>query len=141
MIKTIKTIIASALLLFAFASPVLAPAVANAALCDQGTSIAGCAGSGVTATDPTGGSTQGSAEDRVTKIAQDVIRIFSYVVGIISVIMVIVGGFQYVTSGGDSGKVTTAKNTIMYALIGIVIVALSQIMVNFVLAKFVSTTS
>ncbi len=64
-----------------------------------------------------------------------VIRIFSYVVGVISVIMVIVGGFQYVTSGGDSGKVTTAKNTIMYALIGVVIVVLAQVMVRFVIDK------
>ncbi len=136
MIQKIKTLLAATLLFGVLATPLLAP-VAASALCDGTATIAGCTGAGVSATDPSGGSTKDTAEERVTKIAQDVIRIFSYVVGIISVIMVIVGGFQYVTSGGDSGKVTTAKNTIMYALIGIVIVALSQIMVNFVLAKFV----
>jgi hypothetical protein len=61
------------------------------------------------------------------------INIFSWIVGIIAVVMVIVGGFQYVTSGGDSGKVTSAKNTIMYALIGLVIVAMAQVIVQFVL--------
>ena len=63
------------------------------------------------------------------------VKVLSWVVGIISVIMVIVGGIQYVTSGGDSGKVTSAKNTIMYSLIGVVIVALAQTIVFFVLNK------
>jgi hypothetical protein len=47
----------------------------------------------------------------------------------------IYGGFKYITSSGDSGNVTAAKNTIMYALIGLIIVALAQIIVRFVLAK------
>ena len=65
------------------------------------------------------------------------INIFSWIAGITAVIMVIVGGFQYVTSGGDSGKVGSAKNTILYALIGIVIVALAQVIVKFVVKRFV----
>ena len=76
---------------------------------------------------PTAGSTS------VESVIKTGINIFSWIVGIIAVVMVIVGGFQYVTSGGDSGKVTSAKNTIMYALIGIVIVALAQVIVQFVL--------
>ena len=63
------------------------------------------------------------------------INIFSWVVGAVSVIMLIYGGFKYITSGGDSGGVTAAKNTILYAIVGLVIVALSQIIVNFVLTK------
>lgn len=63
------------------------------------------------------------------------IRIFSWIVGVAAVIMVMVGGFQYVTSGGDSGKVTSAKNTIMYSLIGVVIAVLAQVIVKFVLSK------
>ncbi len=139
MIKKMKSLIAGVFLLLVLATPALAPAVASAAGCPTTTgtgSISENVSGGVSCTDPNAAPTV-SATERVTGIAQQVIRIFSYVVGIISVIMVIVGGFQYVTSGGDSGKVTTAKNTIMYALIGIVIVALSQIMVNFVLEKFV----
>ena len=139
MIKKIKQLITGALALALFATPVLVPVAAHAAtsLCGADQSISGCVNGGVQKTDPNSGVTGDTAVTKVTGLATDIIKIFSYVVGIVSVIMVIVGGFQYVTSGGDSGKVTTAKNTIMYALIGIVIVALSQIMVNFVLAKFV----
>jgi hypothetical protein len=49
--------------------------------------------------------------------------------------MIIIGGFQYITSSGDSGKVGTAKNTILYAIIGLVIVALAQFIVRFVLSR------
>lgn len=138
MIKTIKRLIASVSVLGLLIAPAVAmaaPVAVYAAGADDCGGIQTCLGGGVTATDPNSTSDQLNANERVTGIAQTVIKIFSWVVGIISVIMVIVGGFQYVTSGGDSGKVTTAKNTIMYALIGIVIVALSQLMVNYVLAK------
>lgn len=56
-----------------------------------------------------------------------------YIVGIISVIMLIFGGLRYVVSGGDSKKVTDAKNTVLYAIIGLVIAILSYAIVNFVL--------
>ena len=56
-----------------------------------------------------------------------------YAVGIISVIMLIYGGLRYVISGGDSKKVTDAKNTIMYAIIGLVIAILAFAIVNFVI--------
>ncbi len=49
--------------------------------------------------------------------------------------MIVYGGFRYVTSGGDSSKVGDAKKTILYALIGLVIVALAQVIVKFVLSK------
>ena len=62
---------------------------------------------------------------------------FSAIVGIIAVVMIIVGGIKYITSGGDSGNVTAAKNTILYAVIGLVVVALAQIIVKFVLGRFV----
>lgn len=62
-----------------------------------------------------------------------VINIFSWIVGVISVIMIIWGGFKYITSGGDSNNVTAAKNTILYAIIGLVIVALAQVIVRFVI--------
>jgi hypothetical protein len=71
----------------------------------------------------------------VNKIVTDVINIFSIIVGIVSVIMIIYGGFRYVTSGGDSGNVSNAKNTIIYAIIGLVVVALAQFIVQFVLDK------
>lgn len=71
----------------------------------------------------------------VESTVRTMINIFSWIVGIIAVIMIIVGGAKYVTSGGDSNGIQSAKNTIMYALIGIVIVALAQVIVQFTLTK------
>lgn len=68
------------------------------------------------------------------------INVFSVVVGIIAVVMLIVGGLKYITSGGDSGNVTGAKNTILYAIIGLVIVALAQVIVQFVIGTLSQTS-
>lgn len=77
--------------------------------------------------------TDGDPSQKVQDLVSSIISIFSWVVGILSVIMIIYGGFRYVTSGGDSGNVTAAKNTIMFAIVGLVIVALSQVIVKFVI--------
>ena len=66
----------------------------------------------------------------------DVVNILLYFVGAIAVIIMIWGGFQYITSSGDSQKATTAKNTIMYAVIGIIVVVLSYAIVNWVFGLF-----
>lgn len=78
--------------------------------------------------------TEGDGTD-INDIITLVINIFSILVGLVAVIMIIVGGFKYITSQGDSGKVTSAKNTILFAIIGLVVVALAQIIVNFVLNR------
>jgi hypothetical protein len=75
----------------------------------------------------------------LSKIAKQIINIFSILVGIVAVIMVIYGGFRYITSGGDSGRVGNAKNTLIYAIIGLVVVALAQFLVHFVLTTATST--
>lgn len=84
-------------------------------------------------TNPSDGS--GNPKSTLNKLITDIINIFSTIVGIVAVIMIIVGGFKYVTSGGDSGKVGSAKNTIIYAIVGLIIVALAQSIVRFVLSK------
>lgn len=58
-----------------------------------------------------------------------------YVVGVIAVIMLIIGGIRYVVSGGDSKKVTDAKNTVLYAIIGLVIAVFAYAIVNFVITS------
>lgn len=78
---------------------------------------------------------------QANNIVATVINIFSVVVGVVSVIMIIYGGFRYITSGGESGNISSAKNTILYAIIGLVIVALAQFIVKFVLAKATGQTS
>ena len=64
-----------------------------------------------------------------------------FAVGLLSVIMIIVGGLRYVVSGGNSTAVTTAKNTILYALVGLVIAVLAYAIVNYVLGVFTPGSS
>ncbi|MBQ3470425.1 hypothetical protein IJH23_01780 [Candidatus Saccharibacteria bacterium] len=62
-----------------------------------------------------------------------------YIVGIIAVIMLIIGGIKYVLSGGDGKKVTDAKNTVLYAIIGLVISFFAYAIVNFVITALPSS--
>jgi hypothetical protein len=74
----------------------------------------------------------GAADSSVKNLVKSIVNILSFVVGAASVIMIIIGGFRYVISGGDSNGVTGAKNTIMYAIIGLVVVLFAQVIVAFV---------
>lgn len=68
-------------------------------------------------------------------ILTSVINLLLVVAGVIAVIMVIVGGIRYITSDGDSGKANQAKNTILYAVIGVVVTVMSYSIVNFVIGR------
>ena len=68
-------------------------------------------------------------------VVKSVINTIFYVVGILAVVMIIMGGIQYTTSAGDQAKVTKAKNTILYGIVGLVIAVLAYAIVNFVLSK------
>lgn len=83
----------------------------------------------------------GGSTDRLNSLISNVINILSLIAGIIAVIMIVVSGFKYITSSGDSAKVSSAKTTIIYAIIGLVIVALAQIIVRFVLGKATGATT
>jgi hypothetical protein len=86
-----------------------------------------------------GGTTPADPAKPLNDTITTIINLLSTVTGIIAVIMIIVGGFRYVTSGGASDKVGSAKNTIVYALIGLIIIALAQVIVRFVLNRATST--
>ena len=74
-----------------------------------------------------------SAGGDLTAIVTRIINIAMAVLGVVCVVMLIVGGYNYTMSGGDASKVTKAKNTILYAIIGLVIALLALAIVNFVL--------
>lgn len=63
------------------------------------------------------------------------LNMFSIVIGVIAVIMVIVAGIKYITSQGESAHVAGAKDTLIYAIVGLVIVAMAQVIVHFVLGR------
>jgi cytochrome bd-type quinol oxidase subunit 2 len=74
----------------------------------------------------------GDQPDIETTIA-NLINIMSIIAGITAVIMIIISGFRFITANGDSNTVSAARRTLMYALVGVVVVALSQTIVWFVL--------
>ncbi len=97
-----------------------------------------CTGSNLEFTDnPTDqcATTTNDATDQINNIVHTIVNLLSAIVGIVAVIMIIVGGFRYITSGGNDASVTSAKNTILYAIIGLVVVALAQVIVRFTLSK------
>lgn len=143
MFKKIKTFIIVGFAGLAMTAPGLVAVpvlggVASAAIKDslcQGTNDAADttgAGAGGTACDK-GGGTGADPAKGLAPLAGKVVNFFTIVVGAIAIIMVIYGGFRYITSGGDSGKVGSAKNTLIYAIVGLIIVALAQILVHFVI--------
>jgi hypothetical protein len=69
----------------------------------------------------------------VSNIVGSVVSILSIVVGVAAVIMIILSGFRYITSGGDSNKVASAKSSLIYALVGLAVAALAQVIVHDVL--------
>ncbi len=79
--------------------------------------------------DSTGQQDSRSAGD----IAKDVVNIMFFIVGVMAVIMIIWGGIRYVLSAGNSAALTSAKNTIMYAVIGLIVAILAYTIVNFVI--------
>lgn len=76
----------------------------------------------------------------VSNFVSAVVNILSIIVGIAAVIVIILSGMKYITSAGDTAKITAAKNTLIYALIGVAIAALAQFMVHFVLNQSTQST-
>lgn len=92
-----------------------------------------CAGTQLTP--DSGPNCSGDDKTALSETIKAVINLISVIVGIIAVIMIIIGGIRFIISSGDSSKVTSARNTIIYALIGLILVAFAQIIVKFVLSR------
>lgn len=141
MIQKIKSKLAVILTSLAVVLPVAVPVTVAA-----GTTIQGglCQGTENLVVNTAGGETcepsginSANANESLTKV----INIISAIVGVIAVLMIVYGGFKYITSGGDSGKVGSAKTTILYAMLGLAIVAIAQIIVRFVVGTSNDLTS
>lgn len=77
----------------------------------------------------------GTGQQLEPEIAQ-IINVLLFVIGAIAVIMIILGGIRYVLSNGDSAQIASAKNTVLYSVIGLVVALLAYAIVNFVVAQF-----
>jgi hypothetical protein len=145
MFKKIKSYLMVAVMSLSFGAPVMVPAMVGVASAECSNGIQTNVGAGADAASSPSVSTctptSGDGSTGLSNIAKKITNLFSLIVGAIAIIMIIYGGFRYITSGGDSGKVGSAKNTLIYAIIGLIIVALAQLIVRFVLTQTNSTTN
>ncbi len=63
-----------------------------------------------------------------------ILETFTFIIGAVSVLMIIIGGIRYVTSGGDQANIKAAKDTILYAVVGVVVAMLAYSIVHFVIS-------
>lgn len=74
--------------------------------------------------------------DDASSLVKKLINSMLFVLGIVAVIMIVIGGIRYTMSNGDSSSLNNAKNTILYSVVGLVIAMLAYAIVNFVLSRF-----
>ena len=122
----IKKIIAAFVLTVAFSVGVLSPVYA--ADC---TTAKECAQIGVNSVQNPAGTTS------VGELLKKISDVLLFVLGGVAVIMIIIGGIKYVTSQGETAAVTSAKNTILYSVIGLLVAIFAYAIVHFVIANFV----
>ena len=131
--KSINVILAGIL-----AVPMLALGISVVSPLVQTASAADCNASNLTAaeaakcTNPSDSTTPLFGADGIMTI---ITRTMMVIIGSLSVIMLIYGGIRYTISGGESANVTAAKNTIMYAIVGLVVALLAYALVDFVLTR------
>ena len=128
-IKFLITVSAVGALLF----PVLSPSVVGAA--NIATNL--CSGSLLKANTvaAVGACNDSETNNTLQSLVDTVVNVLSLLVGLVSVVFVLIGGFKYITSGGDAGKINSAKTTIIYAMLGLAIVAVAQVIVRVVIGK------
>lgn len=76
---------------------------------------------------------ENAGDSTVENITTTVTNVLTFLIGGISVIMTIVAGFMYVVSGGNPDKTKKAKDTLLYAIVGIIVAIAAQGIVRFVL--------
>lgn len=119
--KTIRTVLMGLLLV-----PVLALGVSVVA---NPLEASAQIGGGLNAAKPNSGPTNLTGTGGVFTT---IVNVLLFIIGAVSVIMLIYGGIRYTTSGGNANSVTAAKNTIMYAIIGLVIAIFAFAIINWI---------
>jgi uncharacterized membrane protein len=83
----------------------------------------------------------GNGALNIGDLIKRIINILTMLVGAVAVVMLIVAGFRYVTSAGSDAGTAAAKKTIIYAIVGLIVVALAQVIVHFVINNVVNANS
>ena len=121
-----KTLILSIIVVFiSLAVPIFAMPAHSFAADSKGQVLQGVGDTG-------GCDNRDCADRKVNHLITTIVNVLTFVIGVAAVIMIMIGGLKYITSNGDSGSVSNAKSTIIYALVGLVIVALTQFLIRLV---------
>lgn len=126
--KKLSTIIATLALLVGIAAPL---AVATPVYASNESAL--CEGSGGTWRNGACTSADGRT---VTGTLQQLTDVLIFLIGAIAVIMIIIGGLRYVTSSGDQSALASAKNTILYSVVGLIVAFMAYAIVRFIFATF-----
>jgi len=81
-------------------------------------------------------STEGESEDSLPSMAEIIVNTLLALLGMVSVVMIVIGGFRYTLSRGEASEIKTAKDIILYSAVGLIVAALAYAIVNFVLRWF-----
>lgn len=120
-----KTLLALSIVTMSFV-PAFVPVVVGATTPQE----AACEGIGVASGESCSGEEAGNS---ISNLVGSVINILSWIVGIISIIMIIIGGLKFVTANGNAQSAAAARSTVIYALVGVVVAVSAQILVRFVI--------
>jgi hypothetical protein len=93
-----------------------------------------CEGVGLT-TGEAGCGDAATAKSDIGSVVKTIVDILSIIVGAASVIVIIISGLRFITSGGDSSRVASSRNTLLYAVVGLVIVLFAQVIVRYVVTE------
>lgn len=88
-----------------------------------------------------GGDCNSAGGVKLNNVTAWVVNIISWGVGLLAVIMIIISGAKFMTANGDSSKIASARTGLVWAIIGLIIAALAQVIVQFVLTKVTATPS
>lgn len=78
----------------------------------------------------------GSTKDHASTIVKDIVNTLLYILGAVSVVVIIIGGILYTTSTGDPTRIKRAKETLTYAIVGLIVAVLAYAIVNYILNIF-----
>ena len=79
---------------------------------------------------------KGSGETQVNGIIKTIVEVLLTAVGAISIIMIVIGGIMFALSSGDAQKAAKARNTVLYAVVGLIVSIFASAIVNFVFNRF-----
>lgn len=122
----IKTLLLAAFIVAGFGMAIAPAQVASAADCG---SMKQCVQQGVDGSNP------GGTKSDIGSLIKAIVSALLFIIGAVSVVMIVIGGIKYTISQGDSSAISSAKNTILYAVIGLIVALLGYAIVQFVIDR------